>query len=316
MQEINSEKKANDFEGEIDLRKVFFVLAQEKLIIISLTFFVSIIGIIYSLQLPDVYESEALLAPIEDSSSLMSGSASEFSGLAGLVGINLPSVDANSNSKKAKEVMNSLDFFENYLMPKIFLPNLMAVDYWEEENNKIIYDEGIFKENTNSWTRDFSYPKQLVPSAQESFLVFKEKHFNLQEDESTGYMILSMKHQSPLIAKQWVEIIVKEVNAYFREKDRARSEKAVIFLNKQMAATTLSEVRLVTASLAQKEIQKLTLIEANEDYVFEYIYPPSIMEEKSGPKRAFIVILFAFLGLILSIIFVFFKHHFYQGKSS
>ena len=314
MQEINSEKKINDFEGEIDLRKVFFLLAQEKWIIISITFFLSITGIIYSLQLPDVYESEALLAPVEDSSSLRSGAAGEFSGLAGLVGINLPSVNANSNSKKAKEVMNSLDFFENYLMPKIFLPNLMAVDFWEEENNKIIYDESIFKESTNLWTRDFSYTKQSVPSAQESFLVFREKHFSLQEEDS-GYMILSIEHQSPLIAKQWVEIIVKEVNAYFREKDRARSEKAVIFLNKQMAATTLSEVRLVTASLAQKEIQKLTLIEANEDYVFEYIYPPSIMEEKSGPERALIVILFAFLGLIFSIIFVFFKQQIYQGKS-
>ena len=79
---------------------------------------------------------------------------------------------------------------------------------------------------------------------------------------------------------EWVEIFVEEINAYYRQKDKLQSEKAVIYLNKQIANTSLSEIRAVTASILEKEIQKLTLIEANKDYVFEYIYPPSIMEEK------------------------------------
>ena len=138
----------------------------------------------------------------------------------------------------------------------------------------------------------------------------------MQEDKDTGHIILSIEHQSPLVAKQWVEIIVNEVNSFYRERDKAQSEKAVIYLKKQMTTASLSEVRLVTASLAQKEIQKLTLIEANEDYVFEYIYPPSIMEEKAGPSRALICILFVFLGLILSSIYVLIKFYMNSPKAS
>ena len=41
-----------------------------------------------------------------------------------------------------------------------------------------------------------------------------------------------------------------------------------------MAKTRFSEIKQVTAELLGQEIQKLTLIEANSDYVFEYVYPP------------------------------------------
>ena len=56
------------------------------------------IGIFYSLSLPDIYESEALLAPV-DQSDTAAGSLKQF-GLAGLAGINLSSGDSGSNSKK------------------------------------------------------------------------------------------------------------------------------------------------------------------------------------------------------------------------
>ena len=302
MQKIENNIHAKD--NEIDLKELFSILVQGKWIITSATIFFSIFGIFYSLSLPNIYESEALLAPVDESSSLMSGVLSEYSGLAGLAGISLPDGDNSSNSKKAIEVMSSLSFFENYIMPKIFLPDLMAVESWENQLNKIIYDESIFKKDSNTWVRDVSYPKKLIPSAQESFTVFKNDHFNLSEDNKTGYVTLSVKHQSPLLAKKWVETIFKEINAFYRLKDKTESEKAIAYLNKQVAATSLTEIREVTASLLQKEIQKLTLVEANNDYVFEYIYPPSIMENKSDPKRTLIVILFFLLGGVLSIFLV------------
>ena len=121
---------------------------------------------------------------------------------------------------------------------------------------------------------------------------------SVSEKNENGYIVLTISHQSPSIAKQWVEIF-EEINAYYRQKDKLQSEKAVIYLNKQIANTSLSEIRAVTASILEKEIQKLTLIEANKDYVFEYIYPPSIMEKKSEPYRSLMVILSMTLGFIL-----------------
>ena len=127
---------------------------------------------------------------------------------------------------------------------------------------------------------------------------------------------MSIKHQSPFIAKQWVQIIVEEINSFYRLKDKETSKKAVNYLNKQIQNTTLTEIRQITASLLEKEIQKLTLVEANKDYVFEYVYPPSVMEEKSEPKRLLIVSLFTLFGIILSASIVLFRHYLSKEKKA
>ena len=315
MQEVENNKNANDFDDEINLREIFFVLVQGKWIISSVTAFLTIAGILFSLLLPNLYQSEALLAPV-DESSLVSGALNQYRGLAGLAGVNLPSGDSGSNSKKAIELINSLNFFEKYIMPKIFLPDLMAIESWDDEENKIIYDDSIFKKSSNTWVGNFSSPQKLMPSAQQSYKVFKDNHLSISEDVNTGYVSLSIKHQSPLIAKQWVEIIFEEVNSYYRQKSKDSSEKAVIYLNKQIAKTSLSEIRQVTASLLQKEIQKLTLIEANNDYVFEYVYPPAVMENRSEPNRFQILILSLLLGTFFGIIIVLFRHFFSKEKNA
>ena len=51
------------------------------------------------------------------------------------------------------------------------------------------------------------------------------------------------------------------------------------------------EAELKAAEELQEQIQKLTLIEANEFYVFEYIDPPAVMEKKSDPNRKLICII-------------------------
>ena len=91
-------------------------------------------------------------------------------------------------------------------------------------------------------------------------------------------------------------MVVNEVNAFYRQKDKSESEKAVSYLNQQISMTGLSEIKQVLAQLLQEETKKLTLIEANQFYVFDYIDPPAVMEKKSEPKRALICILSALLG--------------------
>ena len=80
--------------------------------------------------------------------------------------------------------------------------------------------------------------------------------------------------------------------------------------------TGLSEIKLVIAQLLQEETKKLTLIEANQYYVFDYIDPPAVMEEKSEPKRALICILSLLLGGMLSVLLVFIRHYVLSEKTS
>jgi LPS O-antigen subunit length determinant protein (WzzB/FepE family) len=312
MQEAHSNKHPNNFDDEIDLRELFYVLLEGKWIIVSLTSFISIIGVIYSLLLPNIYESKTILSPVNERNSI-AALGGQYGALAGIAGINL-SASVEGNYAKAIEKITSLSFFENNIMPNIYLPDLMAVKSWNAETNTLVSDDSIFDTNSNTWVRDYSYPQQQIPSAQESFEVFKAKHLNLSENIKSGFTTLSIKHQSPFIAKQWAELVVNEVNAFYRQKDKLKSEMAVIYLNKQISLTSLSEIKEVLAQLLQEETKKLTLIEADQFYVFDYINPPSVMEKKSEPRRALICIIGFLLGGMLSTIIVFARHYFFIKK--
>ena len=313
MQETYINKSSNDFDDEIDLRELFYVLLEGKWIIVSITSFISIIALIYSLLLPNIYEAKAMLVPVNPSSGI-AGALGSYSGLAGIAGISLPAGGDEGNSAKAIEKIRSLSFFENNILPNIQLPDLMAVKSWNYKTNILNFDGSIYDTSSNTWVRDYSYPQQQIPSPQESFEVYTTSHLSLSEDKKSGFVSLSIKHQSPFVAKQWVELIVNEVNSFYRQKDKIESEKAVSYLNQQISLTSLSEIKEALAQLLQEETKKLTLIEANQYYVFDYIDPPAVMEKKSEPKRALICILGALLGGMLSIVLVLIRHYAVKQK--
>ena len=308
MQETHSNKHSNDFNDEIDLLELFYVLLQGKWIIVSVTAFVSIIGVLYSLSLPNIYTSKALLVPVNSSNGVSRALGGGYTGLAGLAGVNLSSGGDAGNSVKALEKISSLSFFENNILNNIFLPDLMAVQSWNSQTNILTHDESIYKIDSNTWVGGDSYP-----SVQRSFRAFNS-HLSLSEDKKSGFINLSIKHQSPYIAKKWAELVVNEINIFYRQKDKSESEKAVSYLNQQISMTGLSEIKEALAQLLQEETKKLTLTEANEYYVFDYIDPPAVMEKKSEPRRSYICITIALLGGMLSILLVFIRHYVFKEK--
>ena len=308
----NEPHEIENFEDEIDLVQIFKVLFEGKWIIFSITTVASILAVIYSLSLPNIYESKILLVPNEANSrpSLLQN----YSSLANIAGVSLPSENNEGNSFKAIRKLNSLSFFESNILPNIFLPDLMAFDSWNSGKNINNYKNDIYDLSSNSWVRDYSYPQKQIPSAQESFDKFQAEHVSISEEKKNNFVTIRVKHQSPYVAKEWAELLTNQINYFYREKDREEAEKAVNYLNTQIAKTNLSEIKQVIAALLQQETQKLTLIEANEFYVYEFIDPPAVMETKSEPSRAIICILGALLGGILSILTVMLRHYVFVSK--
>lgn len=304
MKDIYSKQEPNDV---IDLKELWIALLNGKLLILSITTLVSIIAVIYSLSLPNLYQSRAILVPVEPSSNI-SSAFQGYGGLANLAGLSIPSQGSGSNALKAIQKLNTLSFFENHILPNIFLPNLMALKSWDQKKNELLYNNEVFDVNSNTWIRNTSYPKKKIPSAQESYMTF-QGHMEISEDKKTGFVTISIKHQSPYLAKKWLELVVREINIYFREKDKLEAQKAVNYLNKQISATSFTEIKQVMASLLQEQTQKLILIESSENYVYDYIDPPALMENKSEPRRAIICIIASVLGLMFGIFFTIIKYY-------
>ena len=289
----NSTSEIND--AAIDFIELFKILWDGKFLIVAVTSFFSVLAVIYSLSLPNIYQSNAYLSPVGENAGTSQG-IQGMGSIASLAGITLSPSSGGSKSVKAIEKLNSLSFFSEIILPNIYLPDLMALESWDATSNTNIYDKNIFDYDTQKWV-------DKKPTAQESSRVFFD-NLRVYKDELTGFVTISVKHQSPFIAKEWTELIVNQINSYFREKDKIESQAALKFLNNQFAQTSYTEIKQVIAQLLQEKTQQLTLIEVNEYYVFEYIDPPAVMERKVEPTRSFICIVGAFLGGIFGIFVV------------
>ena len=287
---LNSKSKSND---EIDVKYLFKIIFDERRIIFALTAIFSVIAVIYSLSLSNIYKSSALLSPVADNSST-NQSFNNIGGLAGLAGINISSLSSGKSTKAIAKI-TTLSFFENNILPNIFLPDLMASTNWDEESNTVLYDEGLFNTQDQKWTR--------TPSPQKSFKKFL-RVMEVSQDSTTGFVRISFKHHSPYVAKDWTELVVQEINDSFRTLDKLEAQASMDYLNDQMALTSYSEIKEVIAQILKQKMQQLSLIEANEFYIFSYIDSPAVEEEKVEPSRTKISIFGAVLGLLLGILTV------------
>lgn len=307
------ENKSNDLNSyaDIDLYEFFFILWNKKLLITLVTLIFSILSINYSLRLPNIYKSEALLAPSNQSES-MSSALTSYSALAGLAGVSIPSGSA-SKSKEAIERMKSLDFFSNYFLPKINLQDLMAVSKWVPETNALNYDAALFDQKSNKWVRTASFPKNIVPSNQEAHKIFMSI-LSFSEDSSSGYVTVAINHQSPYIAKEWVEIIIKNINESMREVDKNLSIEAINFLNQRAKVTRLNDLKGAISELLESQMQTMMMASVAEEYVFKTISSPVVPEEKSAPNRSLICILGSIFGFFVGSILVLVTHFYKKFK--
>ena len=290
---------SNNNIDEIDFKEIFKILWQGKWIILSITSIFSLLTILYSLSLPNIYQSNALLSPIETSGGI-NQSLGGYSGIANLAGFNLSSSDNDSNAAKALKKISTLSFFTENILPNIFLPDLLAIESWDPNINRITYDKDIYNEESKSWIMN-SNNKMSAQSPQNAYRVFLANNLVFSSDLETGFIIIGIKHQSPYIAKEWAEIVIDQLNDFYRKKDKAEAKTSITYLNQQIAQTNFTEIKQVIAQLIQKKTQQLALIEAGKFYVFEYLDPPAVMERKSEPSRVIITILGTIIGGFLGI---------------
>ncbi|MDA8958501.1 chain length determinant protein, partial [Gammaproteobacteria bacterium] len=247
-----------------------------------------------------------------ESSQGMGGMLGQYSEMASLAGISLPS-ESSSKAQEAIARMESLNFFSNNFLPHIKLENLMAVKKWNQASNTLSYDETIFNLESGQWLREVSPPKSNIPSSQEAYKKYKGI-MSVNEDKKTSFVTLSVEHESPFIAQQWVEIIMDQIDHVMRDQDRQEALQAVTYLNSVAPTVNYEEIKKALASLQQEQMKRLMMVEASENYIFKVLDSPIVPEMKVRPRRSIVVILGSMFGMMLSVLGVLVFH--YTRKSS
>lgn len=296
-----NQQKGDD---EIDLREFFAAFLKEKWLIIAVTFVFAVGTVLYALSLPNIYKSDALLAPAESSNGGgLSKMAGQLGGLAALAGVNLGAGES-SQTDLAVQVMKSRQFVEAFINKYDLLVPLMAAKDWDLANNKLIVDEELYNPSTGEWLREPDGLRGATPTAQEAFEVFSKEVMSISQDKESGLYTVSVKYYSPYIAQQWVNWLIEDINKVMRERTIAESSQNLTYLNAQLQKTAVADMQSTFYKLIEEQTKSLMLAEVQEEFIFKVVDPAVIPELKDGPKRALICVLGTLLGGMLGVAIV------------
>jgi len=291
-------------DNEIDLGAVFKSLWAAKFFVGGVALVGFVIAVVVVLLLPNTYRAEALLAPNEDTGAKgMSALASQYGGLASLAGIDL----GGSNSSKTDwglEVLKSRKFVSEFIQRHDLLVPLMASESWDAESGVHKLDESIFDQTTNEWVRKIRKPRVAKPSMLEAHEVFVDDVLSARQDRKTGFVTVTITHHSPVLAQQWLELLVHDLNKTIMQQEVGEAEQAIEFLDKQLQSTALSELRNVFSSLIEEQTKTVMLAKVSDEYLFKTLDPPVIPEEAIRPKRGQIILVTVIFSALAAMLVV------------
>ncbi len=288
-------------DDEIDLAELFKTLWAAKKIIIAITMLFAVATSIVVWNVPNQYKSSVILAPAQkDGGGGLGGLAAQYGGLAAMAGINIGK--DSGKLEQAVELVKSWSFLDSFVSKYQLKPEVMAVEGWDKESNKLSYDLELFNPETKMWAAD-SKGVSLEPTSWKTFKVFSTM-VAVTLEAKTSLLTITVEYYSPEQAKNWSVLLAKELNQHFQAKDVKEARSNIDYLKKKTAETSIAEMQSVFYGMIEGQTKTLMLAEVSEEYLIKTVVPAMLAEEKSKPKRSLIVLASGVFGLLFSIVFV------------
>ncbi|MEH8223507.1 Wzz/FepE/Etk N-terminal domain-containing protein [Aeromonas veronii] len=295
-------------EDEIDLRELFASLWRGKWWIVASTLVGAVIAVVVAISLPNIYRSEALLAPsAEQQGGGLAAIAAQFGGLASLAGVNLSGGGGPDKTAIAVEIGKSRQFLSRFIRQHQLEVPLMAVTKADKVTGELVIDENAYDVTSNKWVREVPPGKSVEPTDWELVKKFLDIA-SISKDAKSGLVTVAVEYYSPESAKQWVDWLVADLNEAMKLRDQTDATRNISYLKAQLEKTPVADMQKVFYQLIEDQTKTLMLTEVNQEYVFKTLDPAVVAEEKAKPKRALIAVLGTLLGGMLGVMIVLVRH--------
>jgi uncharacterized protein involved in exopolysaccharide biosynthesis len=259
--------------GGIALVDLWEALWRGRWMVIGLCVLSAVVSVFYALSATSIYRSEVVLAPA--SKGAMSGTVSPLGGLASLAGISLGGA---TDEAEALAMLASNGFTAAFVRDKKLLPVLFA-DRWDAQGQK------------------WKVPPEEQPDVRDGVRFFREGVLSISENEpKTGLVTLAIEWTDPQTAAGWAGELVQRLNETARRRDVAESQRKLDYLNQEMSKATIVELRQAISRVIQDQINAMMLAQAQSEYAFKVIDPPTIPKRRIWPQRTLIVLLAVLLA--------------------
>jgi uncharacterized protein involved in exopolysaccharide biosynthesis len=275
-------------EDRLDLRAAWRQLVlHRRMIGLFVAVPVLLSAIVVFLMRP-TYASEVLLVPAaaDESASGLSGLASQFGGLASIVGIG--SLASGSSKEQTIAILQSRAFTEAFIESQHLMPTLFARK-WDAKALR--------------WKTPII---GKVPTIADAVELFDDDIRSVSDDASTNLVTLRIEWYDRELAARWANLMVRRLNEDVRRRDIAEAQRSIEFLTRELGKGGPVELRQGISDLMQQQLQKIMLANVREDYAFK-VLDPAIAADPDDyvwPKKLALILASGMLGLIVAVVTV------------
>jgi len=300
MIEQDQTNKNYSFQDDsIDFKELLNLIWEGKKLIIIVTAVAALGSVLIALNLTNYYKSQTVLTTAEGSNE--TASLSRYNNFASLAGINLASSGIDKGSLIVNTIM-SRAFLKHLLSFEDVLPSIMAAKSYDIETKKLVFDSDLYDVTNKTWFN-------AKPSYIETYEVYM-KQLTVSYDSNLGLIHVHTEHLSPIFAKDFLDLIIKEADTLLRQKDLKQSSDALDYLLSEISKTSLVEIKSSMNQLIQSQLETQMMAKISTDYALMVIEPPFIPEKKFKPSRSLISLLGTIFGLVIGILWVLRQHYF------
>jgi uncharacterized protein involved in exopolysaccharide biosynthesis len=283
------------YDDEINLLDLFMVLVRRKWLVIGLVFLTGVAAVIISLQMTNIYRSEATIAPKELEQSTGTALSGALGGLGGLVASEF-GLGGGSDADKIEVLLKSRQL-TNLVVEKHNLLPILFDKQWDAQKK--------------------AWKEAPAPTIQDAYKLIKDGLLKVTRDRKTNVITASIEHKDPEFAKSMMQYYLTELSEGLRAKVVKDAQENMRFLTEQLDRTTDPLLREKIYSMLAKEIEKATFARAQTYYGFYVLDPPIApdLNKKASPKRSLICILSVVVAFFVAVFLAFFLEYLNRLKT-
>ncbi len=301
-------------EDEIDLRELFGTIWRNKFKLFLITTLITSLTLIYVIVTPNSYTSKTILVPKEQSKPSIGGGAAALASMAGInLGGSGGGIDVANLFKNLIE-----DYpFNREIIIKYRLDQKLDPQNMSKHMVFVLNGDEMRKNIINFFSHIFSSHQKEKNQDEIVFEIYKKlkKIMSVSTDKESGAITLSATVEDRFLAKELVEIYLREMSEYIKKLDFKEMDAQLNYYQNELSSTTNVDLKQNITELISSLIKKKVLSQAGEYYMVKQLTKPEVayIKDKTKPKRALILVVAFITSIILGIFWIFFME-FLKGE--
>lgn len=288
-------------EDEIDLRELARTIGRHTKKLIAFTVVVTALSVAWSLSKPNVYRSQAVLVPQEQSKSSALGG---LGALAGMAGVDLGGGEMSPDGAY-QLYLDDYRWMREFLLRSGLFERINAADADRNYRFALGFD-ALYRLTQGGGEKPQMDAAEKEKRLFETYQKVKAQ-LSVSSDKKTSVITVGYTDPDAQLAKEVVELFLKHASESLRRGELSDMDKKIAYYDEELGRTSDLALKTQLSQLMSALIQKKVLAQSSYYYNVKMVTPPSAAYErdKAGPKRALIVVVSFVTSLILGIFGIF-----------